>query len=164
MIGNVYFRISTDFAHSYSSNICSAPFQMTARPPLRYALLDIMSAIGSAEDRAPEQSWTANGMLTVYGVALASFVLHMIFNNRYGYFRDEFDYIVCGRHPAWGYVDQPPLLPILSRICLAMFGDSLRSVRLIPALSASALIVLTGVISPNSAASALRLRLAPWRS
>jgi Dolichyl-phosphate-mannose-protein mannosyltransferase len=105
------------------------------------------SAIGSAEDHATERRWTGNGMLTVYGIALASFVLHMIFNGRYGYFRDEFDYIVCGRHPAWGYVDQPPMLPILSRICLAMFGDSLRSVRLIPAVSASALIVLTGVIT-----------------
>jgi len=105
------------------------------------------SAIGSAEDRAPEHNWTGNGMLTVYGIALAGFVLHMIFNSRYGYFRDEFDYIICGRHPAWGYVDQPPMLPILSRICLAIFGDSLPSVRLIPALSASALIVLTGVIT-----------------
>ena len=36
-------------------------------------------------------------MLAVYGIALASFVLHMIFNNRYGYFRDEFDYIICGQ-------------------------------------------------------------------
>jgi Dolichyl-phosphate-mannose-protein mannosyltransferase len=98
-------------------------------------------------DRTAERSWAKNGMLAVAGIAAASFVLHMIFNGRYGYFRDEFDYIACGRHPAWGYVDQPPLLPLLSRISLALFGDSLRSVRLIPALSASALIVLTGIIT-----------------
>ena len=88
-----------------------------------------------------------DGMLAVYGVALASFLLHFVFNNRYGYFRDEFDYIICGRHLAWGYVDQPPLLPVLSRICLAIFGDSLRSVRLLPAVTSAALIVLTGVIA-----------------
>ena len=86
-------------------------------------------------------------MLAVAVIAVASFVLHVIFNGRYGYFRDEFDYIICGSHPAWGYVDQPPLLPVLSRIFLAVFGDSLRSVRLMPALSASALIVLTGMIA-----------------
>lgn len=86
-------------------------------------------------------------MLAVRGIAAFSFVLHVIFNNRYGYFRDEFDYIICGRHLGWGYVDQPPLLPILSRICLAIFGDSLRSVRLLPALTSAALIILTGLIA-----------------
>ena len=30
----------------------------------------------------------SDGMLAVYGIAVASFVLHMIFNGRYGYFRD----------------------------------------------------------------------------
>jgi hypothetical protein len=136
-----------------------------------FAMLpDIMRSvgIGSVEDRALERRWASNGMLAVYGIALASFVLHMIFNDRYGYFRDEFDYIICGRHVAWGYVDQPPLLPILGRICLAMFGDSLRSVRLIPALSASALIVLTGMITRELdgkrfavALSALTILIAP---
>jgi 4-amino-4-deoxy-L-arabinose transferase-like glycosyltransferase len=89
----------------------------------------------------------SSGMIAVWGIALAGFVLHMICNGRYGYFRDEFDYIICGRHLAWGYVDQPPLLPVLSRIFLAIFGNSLRSVRLLPALSSVALIVLAGVIA-----------------
>lgn len=92
-----------------------------------------------------ERRFAADGMLAVWGIAAASFVLHVICNGRYGYFRDEFDYIACGRHPSWGYVDQPPLLPILARIFMGVFGDSLRSVRLLPALSSAALIVLTGV-------------------
>ena len=86
-------------------------------------------------------------MAIVWALAIATFLLHVICNNRYGYFRDEFDYIICGRHLAWGYVDQPPLLPVLSRICLAIFGDSLRSVRLLPALSSAALVALTGMIT-----------------
>jgi hypothetical protein len=106
-----------------------------------------MSNLGNPQDQpVPQTSWQ-NGMLAVSGIAVFSFVLHTIFNNRYGYFRDEFDYIICGRHPMWGYVDQPPLLPFLSRVCLAIFGDSLRSVRLLPALSSAALIVLTGMIT-----------------
>ena len=94
-----------------------------------------------------EPNWAKNGMLAVAGIAAFSFVLHMVFNGRYGYFRDEFDYIICGNHPAWGYVDQPPLVPILSRIFRAVFGDSLRSIRLMPVISASALILLTGTIT-----------------
>ena len=106
-----------------------------------------MSNPGKAQDQSVPQTFWQNGILAVTGIAVFSFVLHTVFNNRYGYFRDEFDYIICGRHLAWGYVDQPPLLPALSRICLAIFGDSLRSVRLLPALSSAALIVLTGMIT-----------------
>jgi hypothetical protein len=105
------------------------------------------AAIGSAEDRATAQRWTGNGMLEVWAIALLSFLLHLVFNNRYGYFRDEFDYIICGRHLAWGYVDQPPLVPVLSRVFLAIFGESLRAVRLMPALAISAVIVLSGMIA-----------------
>ncbi|MGA9352847.1 MAG: glycosyltransferase family 39 protein [Terriglobales bacterium] len=101
----------------------------------------------SDADASPRHRLPADGMRVVWGIALAAFALHVACNNRYGYFRDEFDYIICGRHPAWGYVDQPPLLPILSRICLAIFGESLRSVRLVPALTCAALIVLTGVLA-----------------
>ena len=32
----------------------------------------------------------------------------------YGIFRDEMYYIVCGRHLAWGYVDQPPMIAWIS--------------------------------------------------
>ncbi|MGC2248873.1 MAG: glycosyltransferase family 39 protein, partial [Terriglobales bacterium] len=100
-----------------------------------------------SEADAPPRKLAIDGMSGVWGIAIAAFALHVFCNNRYGYFRDEFDYIACGRHPAWGYVDQPSLLPILSRMCLAIFGDSLRSVRLVPAVSCAALIVLTGIIA-----------------
>lgn len=58
------------------------------------------AAPASPENHAAARSWRQNGMPAVLGIALASFALHMIFNNRYGYFRDEFDYIICGNHPA----------------------------------------------------------------
>jgi hypothetical protein len=80
-------------------------------------------------------------------MALAALAFHVYFNNRYGYFRDEFDYMSCGDHLAWGYVDQPPLVPFLIHICRALLGDSLRSIRFIPALAASLLIVQTAAIA-----------------
>ena len=89
----------------------------------------------------------AGGMLIVLAIALANLLFHIYFNNRYGYFRDEFDYISCGDHLAWGYVDQPPLIPFLIHICRAVLGDSLRSIRFIPALASSLLVVQTAVLA-----------------
>src|SRR5258705_10962146 len=92
-------------------------------------------------------SFFAGGMLIVLAIAFVKLVLHCVFNNRYGYFRDEFDYLACGDHLAWGYVDQPPLLPFLVRVSRVVLGDSLRSIRFLPALATSALVVLTALIA-----------------
>ncbi len=86
-------------------------------------------------------------MAAIWAIALADLLFHIYFNNRYGYFRDEFDYMACGNHLAWGYVDQPPLMPFLVRICHAVLGDSLRSIRFIPALASSLLIVQAAAIA-----------------
>src|SRR5882762_8374301 len=92
-------------------------------------------------------SFLADGMLVVLLLALANFLLHLYFNNRYGYFRDEFNYMACGDHLAWGYVDHPPLIPFLIRLSRLLLGDSLRSIRFIPALASSLLIVQTAAIA-----------------
>ena len=89
----------------------------------------------------------ANGLLIVTLIALGLLLFHCYFNNRYGYFRDEFDYLSCGNHLAWGYVDQPPLLPFLVRLSRTILGDSLRSIRFIPALAISLVVVLTAMIA-----------------
>jgi Dolichyl-phosphate-mannose-protein mannosyltransferase len=92
-------------------------------------------------------SFFTGGMLIVLAIAFVKLVLHCVFNNRYGYFRDEFDYLACGDHLAWGYVDQPPLLPFLVRVSRVVIGDSLRSIRFLPALATSAAVVLTALIA-----------------
>lgn len=117
---------------------------------------------GLDTQRSPDNhqtSFFAGGMAVVVILAGLKFLFHVYFNNRYGYFRDEFDYIVCGNHLAWGYVDQPPMVPFLTRICLSLFGDSLRSVRLIPALAASAMLVQTAAIAREFGGKACALAL-----
>ncbi|MBV8050949.1 MAG: glycosyltransferase family 39 protein [Acidobacteriaceae bacterium] len=89
----------------------------------------------------------ATGMAVIWAIALVKLVFHIYFNNRYGYFRDEFDYIACANHLAWGYVDQPPLVPFLLHICQGVLGDSLRSIRLMPAVATSLLVVQAAVIA-----------------
>src|SRR6266568_4798692 len=94
-----------------------------------------------------QQSLLTSGMLVIWAIALAKLLFHIYFNNRYGYFRDEFDYMSCGDHLGWGYVDQPPLIPFLIHINRAVLGDSLRSIRFIPALASSLLVVQTALIA-----------------
>jgi hypothetical protein len=62
--------------------------------------------------------------------------LHLIGNAHYGFFRDELYFIICGRHPAWGYVDQPPLTPLIAA-GTQLFGTSLFWLRAAAALCAA---------------------------
>ncbi|MDQ6826763.1 MAG: glycosyltransferase family 39 protein [Candidatus Eremiobacteraeota bacterium] len=72
--------------------------------------------------------------LPVY-LGIAAFIFHALGNPHYGFFRDELYFIICGRHPAWGYVDQPPIVPILAALSQTL-GQSLFALRLLPALAA----------------------------
>jgi hypothetical protein len=70
-------------------------------------------------------------------LGLLAVAIHLYASGGYGYFRDELYFIVCGRTPDWGYVDQPPL------IAAAMdrwFAPSLVRLRLVPALAHGATI------------------------
>jgi 4-amino-4-deoxy-L-arabinose transferase-like glycosyltransferase len=98
-------------------------------------------------DHRQQQAFLTQGMVLIWLIALAKLVFHIYFNNRYGYFRDEFDYIACGDHLGWGYVDQPPLIPFLVHISRAVLGDSLRAIRFIPALASSLLVVQAALIA-----------------
>jgi hypothetical protein len=98
-------------------------------------------------DGRDRRSLVTSGMAVIWLIAFAKLLFHIYFNNRYGYFRDEFDYMSCGDHLGWGYVDQPPLIPFLIHIDRAILGDSLRSIRFIPALVSSFLAVQTAVIA-----------------
>src|SRR5258708_1000609 len=106
-----------------------------------------------------QQSLLTTGMAMVWAIALAKLLLHIYFNNRYGYFRDEFDYMSCGDHLSWGYVDQPPLVPFLIHISRVVLGDSLRAIRFIPALASSLSVVQTGLLARELGAKRFALLL-----
>jgi hypothetical protein len=85
-----------------------------------------------------------------FGIALiaaAAFGAEMAVSARYGYARDELYFLAGGYHLAAGYVDQPPLTPLLARLSAAMFGNSLAGFRALPALGLAALVVMTSAMS-----------------
>ena len=65
----------------------------------------------------------------------------------YGYFIDELYYIACSARPSLGYVDHPPLAPLLLRLSRALLGDSLPAIRFLPALAGAASVYLTGLMA-----------------
>lgn len=77
-------------------------------------------------------------------LALLAIAIHLYASSGYGYFRDELYFIVCGNHPDWGYVDQPPLIPLVAAVMHRWFAPSLVMLRLLPALTHAATIALAG--------------------
>ena len=79
----------------------------------------------------------------VWFISAAVFALLMWIAPRYGYFRDELYYLACAEHPAWGYVDQPPLIAWIAWLLRQTVGTSLYALRFFPALAASLTVWLT---------------------
>ena len=73
--------------------------------------------------------------------------LLIVFSGRYGYHRDELYFLAIGSHPDWGYVDQPPLIPLLAHAMDAAFGHSLVLLRLPAAIAGGCVVLVTGLIA-----------------
>ena len=67
--------------------------------------------------------------------------------NRYGYFGDELYFLAAGRHLSWGYVDQPPLLPLLAKAMDAIAPGSPFVLRIPAMLAMLGGVVLTALIA-----------------
>jgi hypothetical protein len=76
--------------------------------------------------------------------ALAALALHALCWSRYGVFRDELYFIVCGERLAAGYVDQPPLIALVARAAHALFGTWVPGLRLLPWVASSLAVWLAG--------------------
>ena len=95
--------------------------------------------------------------------ALLTFVVHLAANPHYGFFRDELYFIACGRHPAWGYVDQPPVVPLLAAAS-QVAGLSLTLLRAVPALLAGATTYVVCLLAVQFGGGRFAVRLAALSS
>lgn len=75
-------------------------------------------------------------------IALMVALLHLAVAARYDIFRNELYCIVCGRHPDFGYVDQPPLIPLMAATT-QLCGENIWLLRLPAVIAAGGLVLLT---------------------
>src|SRR5664279_3342280 len=108
---------------------------MTVAPPV-----DPPTTISPA--RLPAVAW-----LPLLGVSAALAALEIAVSGRYGYHRDELYFVQAGAHLAWGYPDQPPLAPAVAPLVGVLAPDSLVALRILPALAAAAVVLLTGLLA-----------------
>src|SRR5258708_8127715 len=100
-------------------------------------------------------SWRA---ALAYGGAVGGVVaLHLATNGTLGFHTDELYYLDSGRHPAFGYVDFPPIVPILARLETELLGVSPWTLRVLPSLMGGLLVALSGLYVRRLGAS-LRLQ------
>lgn len=91
------------------------------------------------------RSWVVPGpVLAVTGAHLGVLLL---LAGRYGFHRDELYFLEAGRHLAFGYVDQPPLVPLLARVQVELFGSSVTAIRVLPALVSAAAVLLAALLA-----------------
>jgi hypothetical protein len=83
----------------------------------------------------------------VLAIAAAKLLVYFFTGWHYGHFVDELYYLACSRHLDWGYVDQPPLIAVLTWLVRSLLGQSLAAIRLLPALAGVAEVVLTALIA-----------------
>ena len=99
------------------------------------------TGLGPQSDRQAQRSLYGG----VWWVAGALVALELGVSARYGFHRDELYFITSGQHPAFGYVDQPPLAPLVTRLGTSLFGTNPTAVRIVPSLMGGAVVVGTGL-------------------
>jgi 4-amino-4-deoxy-L-arabinose transferase-like glycosyltransferase len=96
----------------------------------------------------------------VFGAALAVGVLLTVFSSGYGYDRDELYFRML--HPAWGYVDQPPLTPLLARGFSALFADATWAIRIPATLATMTSVLVVALLTREFGGGRSAQTLAAW--
>jgi hypothetical protein len=96
---------------------------------------------------SPQKRFAITASALVLCITAAKFLVHLYAGRHYGYFVDELYYLSCSRHLAWGYVDQPPLIALVTWVARALLGGSLPALRFFPAAAGATEVALTAMIA-----------------
>ncbi len=98
-----------------------------------------------------KKTWSTGTLFSATAIliylALFKLLLHLLTAGNYGYFRDEFYYIVASERLDFGYVDFPPFVVLVTAATRAVLGDSLLALHFLPALAGAVMVVLTGLMA-----------------
>lgn len=94
---------------------------------------------------APSAAGRDTQILTAIAALFA--LAHILTNGRYGFHRDELQFLSDARHLDWGFVAYPPLTSFIERIGLSLFGMSLVGLRLFSVIGQAVVILVSGLMA-----------------
>jgi Dolichyl-phosphate-mannose-protein mannosyltransferase len=106
-----------------------------------------MEEVAPEKDSVRHSTDSRSDTLALVGIALLVAVIHLLTNGRYGFHRDEFQFLSDARHLDWGFVAYPPVTPFLERVGLEIFGVSMVGLRLFSVIAQAVAIVVTGLMA-----------------
>ena len=88
-----------------------------------------------------------DGVWILIATATAFAIAHMLTNGRYGFHRDELQFLTDASHLDWGFVPYPPFTAFMEHIGLSLFGLSLMWLRVFSVLAQAVVIVVSGLMA-----------------
>jgi dolichyl-phosphate-mannose-protein mannosyltransferase len=79
------------------------------------------------------------------GASAIVIALHLATNATLGFHTDELYYLDCARHVAFGYVDFPPIVPLLAGLETAILGATPWTLRVLPTVLGGFMVALSGL-------------------
>jgi Dolichyl-phosphate-mannose-protein mannosyltransferase len=110
------------------------------------AELSVSRTLDDQTRSAPDTS-IRTSLLPIFCIAFAAAAVHIATNGRYGFHRDELQFLSDAWHLDWGYVSYPPLTPFIQRIGLNLFGLSLIGLRMFSVIAQAVVIVVSGLMA-----------------
>lgn len=105
----------------------------------------VVTSVAGEEPPSPATVRVAWGPVLLLAGGLA--LVHGIASAWYGIFGDELYFLAAGRHLAWGYADQPPLVPWLAAALDHLAPGNLVVLRLPATLASAGHVVLAALLA-----------------
>ncbi len=106
-----------------------------------------MAAITDLEASSPAGTAFRSDLYFLLALAAIDLVAHILTNGRYGFHRDELQFLSDARHLDWGYVCYPPFTAFIQHIGLSIFGLNMAGLRLASDIAQAIAIVVVGLMT-----------------
>ncbi len=106
-----------------------------------------MLPLAAEQKAAPSMATGTGDRLILVAIAAAFALFHIVTNGRYGFHRDELQFLSDARHLDWGFVAYPPFTPFVESVSMRLFGLSLIGLRLASVLAQAAVVIIAGLMA-----------------